>query len=69
LNADDALANPDVIEMVARAIVANDWPILVYGDCNVLDRCSGEVLHCVNDVVSRKELLLGQMIRHLSTPT
>jgi len=64
LNADDALAGPDVIEGIAKAIVANGMPDLLYGDCNIVDRLSGEVLHRADIEVSRKALLRGQMIRH-----
>lgn len=62
LNADDALANPDVMEMVARAIVGNDSPMLLYGDCNYLDRCSGEVLYRASIDVPHEKRLLGTMI-------
>lgn len=62
LNADDALANPEVIEIAARKIVENDSPALLYGDCNVLDRNSGRVLYRACIDISRKQLLRGQMI-------
>lgn len=64
LNADDTLANPEVIERIAAAIVASDFPDLLYGDCNIVDRSSGELLHRTDIEVSRKALLRGQMIRH-----
>ena len=64
LNADDTLADAEVIENITAAIVANDFPDLLYGDCNIVDRCSGEVLHRTDAEVSRKALLRGQMIRH-----
>ncbi|HEY5293653.1 MAG TPA: glycosyltransferase family 2 protein [Burkholderiales bacterium] len=66
LNADDALANPDVIDMVARNIVGNGSPVLLYGDCDVLDRDSGEVLYRASIDVPHKKLLLGKMIPHPS---
>jgi glycosyltransferase involved in cell wall biosynthesis len=62
LNADDALANPNVLEMVARKIAENDFPVLLYGDCDVLDRCSGEVLYRASIDVPDTKLLLGKMI-------
>ena len=66
LNADDALADPDVMGKVAAQIAANGWPALLYGDCDVLDRGSGKVLYRASIDVSQKELLLGKMIPHPS---
>lgn len=62
LNADDALANPEVIEITAQKIVENDSPAFLYGDCDVLDRNSGRVLYRASINISPKELLRGHMI-------
>jgi glycosyltransferase len=62
LNADDALANPEVIEIAAKQIVENDFPAFLYGDCDVLDRNSGRVLYRACIDISRKKLLRGHMI-------
>jgi len=62
LNADDALANPAVIDLVVQKIIENDYPALLYGDCDLLDRHSGEVLHRTSIEVPHKKLLLGAMI-------
>lgn len=62
LNADDALANPDVMDAVAGEIAGNDSPALLYGDCNVLDRRSGKVLYRASIDVPHKKLLRGKMI-------
>lgn len=62
LNADDTLANPNVLEMVARRIADNDFPVLLYGDCDVLDRRSGEVLYRASIDVPDTKLLQGKMI-------
>ena len=43
LNSDDALANADVLAMVAHEIVINQFPELIYGDFNILNRVNGEV--------------------------
>lgn len=62
LNADDALANAETLERVAGEIAKNGSPTLLYGDCNVLDRSSGEVLYRASIEVPHKKLLLGKMI-------
>lgn len=62
LNADDALANSDVLEAVANTIAEKEFPVLLYGDCDVLDRSTGEVLYRASIDVSVKELLRGHMI-------
>lgn len=66
LNADDALANADVITCAVQAIVDNGFPALLYGDCDVCDRESGYVLYRASIEFSRKKLLRGQMIPHPS---
>ena len=66
LNADDALANPDVLKTIAGSIVANDSPVLLYGDCDVLDRRTGQVLYRASIDVTRRKLLLGTIIPHPS---
>jgi glycosyltransferase involved in cell wall biosynthesis len=62
LNADDALANPDVIDSIARQIVGLELPMLLYGDCDVLDRQTGKVLYRASIDIPGEELLLGKMI-------
>jgi glycosyltransferase involved in cell wall biosynthesis len=62
LNADDALANPEVIEIAAKQIVENDFPAFLYGDCDVLDRNSDRVLYRACIATSREKLLRGHMI-------
>ena len=66
LNADDALADAQVLERIAAQIVANGSPTMLNGDCDVLDRRTGKVLNRASIDVSRKELLLGKMIPHPS---
>ncbi len=66
LNADDALAGPDVLGKIAQEIVVSGFPALLYGDCDVLDRLSGEVLYRADIAFSRKRLLHGQMLPHPS---
>lgn len=62
LNADDALANPAVLAMVAQKIIENKFPILIYGDCDVLERSSDRVLYRASIELTQGGLKLGQMI-------
>lgn len=61
LNSDDALANSGVLAKVAQ-IIKNNFPILIYGDCDVLDRDSGKVLYRASIQLSHKGLKRGQML-------
>ncbi len=62
LNADDALAHPSVIASVAQTLVEKKFPVLLYGDCDVLDRESGHVLYRASIDISPKALRHGAMI-------
>lgn len=66
LNSDDALANPNVLTSVAQRIVENHFPILIYGDCNVLDRNSDKVLYLAKIQHTHKGVKRGKMIPHPS---
>lgn len=62
LNSDDALANSEVLAAVAQKIIENNFPILIYGDCDVLDRSSGKVVYRASIQLSHKGLKRGQML-------
>lgn len=62
LNSDDALANPEVLTIVANEIAENKYPVLIYGDCDVLDRSSDRLLYRASIQLSRKGLKRGQML-------
>jgi glycosyltransferase len=62
LNADDALASSEVMVLATQAIVENNFPALLYGDCDVLDRDSGRILYRASIEISRNQLLRGYMI-------
>lgn len=62
LNADDALANPEIMQCVAQELVEEDFPVLLYGDCNILDRESDRTLYRVSIEISPEKLLRGQMV-------
>jgi len=66
LNADDSLSNSGVVAEIARHIVASEFPAFVYGDCNVLERKSGEILYRATIQFSRAGLLRGRMPPHPS---
>ncbi len=62
LNSDDALAHPGALAAMAREIVAHDYPQLIYGDCDVLDRGSGAVQYRASIEITHDGLASGQMI-------
>lgn len=64
LNSDDALANSEVIAAVAQEIVKNDRPQLIYGDYDVLDRVSGEVMYRGVVQFSPNRIRYGQVLPH-----
>jgi glycosyltransferase involved in cell wall biosynthesis len=45
LNSDDALAHPDVIAKIVEEIERNNFPKLIYGDYDVLNRKTSEILY------------------------
>lgn len=66
LNSDDALANPNVLNAMAKRIVESGSPALIYGDCDVLDRDSDKILYRAAIKFSRNGLRRGQMLPHPS---
>jgi glycosyltransferase involved in cell wall biosynthesis len=66
LNADDALAHPEVVNTVVREIVRNGFPTFVYGDCDVLERKSGRVLYRAVIPFEPSGLRRGKMPPHPS---
>ena len=45
LNADDALAAPSAISALITAARASNWPDVLYGDCDLVDRQTGKFLY------------------------
>ncbi len=66
LNADDVLSNKDVLREMSEQIIQSDYPCIIYGDCDVLDRNSGEILYRAEIEFSTKALLNGGMLPHPS---
>jgi glycosyltransferase involved in cell wall biosynthesis len=64
LNSDDALAGPDVLADMAEKIVEHQFPPLIYGDFNILERNSAEFMYHGIINLSRNGLLHGQVLPH-----
>lgn len=64
LNSDDALADRDVIADIAEKIVENDWPALIYGDFDLLNRDSGDVAYRGKVTLTPRGMLRGQVLPH-----
>lgn len=62
LNSDDFLASDDVVTKIVSEIIAENYPLLIYGDCDVLDRKSGRVLYRASVDITSKGLRRGQML-------
>jgi len=66
LNSDDRLASPKAVESIVSAISENGRPDLVYGDCDLIDRDSGEHLYRASIAFSASGLKRGQTLPHPS---
>lgn len=66
LNSDDSLANHTVIQEVVTQIIENNCPTFIYGDCNILDRESNQILY--RDIVTDfpGSILKGVILPHPS---
>jgi len=69
LNADDYLVDKSSIEKIVAKIHEHQYPTLIYGDCNVLDRDSGDLLYTANIDFSPKNMGRGAIIPHPSLLT
>ena len=58
LNADDYFVDSNVLQDVVNLIQSNNYPILVYGDCEVHERVGGNFLYRTNI-----QLTIGRMKR------
>lgn len=64
LNADDALATPHVLEKIATEIAGQNYPVLLYGDYDIIERDSGDLICHGRVVFSPKKLTHGQVLPH-----
>jgi glycosyltransferase involved in cell wall biosynthesis len=69
LNSDDAFSDTNVLLRMAEKIVENIFPSLIYGDCNILDRTTDEVLYRAVIKVSSEGLKRGHVLPHPSLLT
>lgn len=62
LNSDDALAGPDIIQKIVDAIKENNSPELIYGDYDILNRSSGELLYHGSVNFNPSKIRFGQVL-------
>jgi glycosyltransferase len=64
LNADDALASPSALSSLVDAARRGGWPEVIYGDCDLIDRASGEVLYRHASEYDRRRFLRCGTLPH-----
>jgi glycosyltransferase involved in cell wall biosynthesis len=69
LNADDSLASPCVISEMVKSIISFNKPMIIYGDCELLDRNTSKAIARTVINFNVSELINGLMIPHPSTLT
>lgn len=69
LNADDMLICPGIVSNVVENIFNKNFPEILYGDCEVIDRNSSNFLYRANINFSIKTFLRGKIFPHPSTFT
>jgi glycosyltransferase len=69
LNSDDALLNHKVLREFSSKIVEMGYPDIIYGDCEVVDRNSSEVLYKASIDLTISQILKGGIFPHPSTLT
>ncbi|MBC7804134.1 MAG: glycosyltransferase [Candidatus Parcubacteria bacterium] len=57
LNADDALASPSALAALVAGARERNWPAVVFGDCDLVDRKTGEFLYRYIYHFSRRRFL------------
>ena len=64
LNADDELASPGAISSLVEAARRQDWPEVIYGDCELVDRTTGDVMYRHSVGYDRRRFLRGGTLPH-----
>jgi glycosyltransferase involved in cell wall biosynthesis len=64
LNSDDRLSAPDAVARMANAIMANGWPVLIYGDCRVVSRATREQRYVARIVFEPEAFRRGATLPH-----
>lgn len=62
LNADDYFVDSNVLQDVVTLIRSNNYPILVYGDCEVYERVGGNFLYRTNIQLTIGGMKRGEML-------
>lgn len=66
LNSDDRLKSRDAIANIVQAITASGWPDLIYGDCELVERTSGNYLYTARIEFSPRSFKWGRTLPHPS---
>lgn len=66
LNSDDRLASPNAVRSMVSAIVKTGGPDLIYGDCDLVDRHSGQHLYKASIEFSPGAFKRGHTLPHPS---
>lgn len=66
LNSDDRLASSRVVTEMVQAITASSFPDLIYGDCSLIERESGQHLYIANIIFSPWAFRWGRTLPHPS---
>ena len=69
LNADDMLIGSEIISKVAENIMRENCPVIMYGDCEVVERETSNFLYRATIKFSKKAFLRGKILPHPSTFT
>ncbi len=62
LNADDALMHPQCVTYMVKAMMLNQCPDFIYGDCQLIDRASASPLYVFSKSIRFKDFLYGHII-------
>lgn len=69
LNSDDFLINDDAISLMVDCIGLHNYPEVIYGDCEVIDRDSSETLYIASINFCKRAIYQGKFFPHPSTFT
>lgn len=69
LNSDDKLHHPKAISLLMAAIDRNTLPTFVYGDCQIINRCTSDLVYTVSVEYQRSKFLMGRTLPHPSLIT
>lgn len=64
LNSDDHFSNAEVLAKVSESIIESNFPVLIYGDYDILNRESGVVMYRGSVNFSPDKIKYGQVLPH-----